>query len=140
MTRRITPLVAVLGASTLGLAVALTAVLATAGDDDNNRSNGIMMTADMPGYAGMMGAMGSGDSDQMLERMREVLSDEHYAAMMQHLQDHRSGNPMPSNAGLDGMMHTMMDGMMGQVPGMMTSDGMMTPGARGMTPVPSATR
>ena len=95
-----------------------------------------MMTADMPGYAGMMGAMGSGDSDQMLERMREVLSDEDYAAMRQHLEDHRSGNPMPSNADLDGMMHT----MMGQVPGMMNSDGMMTPGARGMTPVPSATR
>lgn len=58
MTRRITPLVAVLGASTLGLAVALTAVLATAGDDDNNRSNGIMMTADMPGYAGDDGRHG----------------------------------------------------------------------------------
>jgi len=140
MTRKINALVAVLGVSTLGLAVALAVVLATGGDDDNSRSDGMMMTADMPGYAGMMGAMGAGDSERVLERMREILSADDFATMMQHLEDHRSGNPMPSDPGLNGTMHTMMDGMMDQVPGMIDSDGMMTPGARSMTPVPSATR
>lgn len=133
MTRKATALVAVLGASTLGLAVALTAVLATDDDDSTDHSSGMMMTTDMAGYAGMMGAMGSGDSAQMLERMKEMLSDEDYATMMQHIEDHRSGKPMPTNPALDGMMHSMMDGMMKEVPGMMSADGM-------MTPVPSPTR
>jgi hypothetical protein len=75
------------------------------------------------GYAGMMGALGQMDSDQMLVRMREVLSDEDYQRMLEHIQAHRGAMGMSSDTRMDQMMHRMMDGMMAEMP--MDRDGMM---------------
>lgn len=93
----------------LGLAVAM-------GDDGHMMPGG-------SGYPGMMRAMGMMDRDGMLQHMKEVLGDDGYARMLQHMQDHRGG-AMSSNAQMDQTMHMMMDGMMGQM---------------GLIPTPSST-
>jgi len=104
--RYATAAIAVLGIATIGLAVALGVVLAANdNDDDSNHSMGA-------GYPGMMRAIGTMDASAMLERMREVLGDEGYQAMLDHMQDHRDGTAGATPPGIDGMMHQMMDGMM----------------------------
>jgi hypothetical protein len=74
------------------------------------------MMANDTGSAGMMGAMGSKASDDMLKHMREVLGEDGYQRMLAHLADHRNGTPMAGNAAADQMMHTMMDGMIQSMP------------------------
>ena len=98
--------IAVLGVATVALAITLGIVLAT--DDDGAGGNHPMGD----GYAGMMGAMATMDPDEMLERMREVLGEDGYEAMLAHMQEHQAGTAGPVAPGVDGMMHEMMDGMM----------------------------
>ncbi len=100
-----------LGIAVVALAVALGVALAT-GDDDNDDHSMLM---NQGGYAGMMGAMGSMDSDAMLQQMRGVLGEDAFKVMQQHMQDHKPGAAMTGNSSIDQMMHTMMDGMMGQI-------------------------
>ncbi len=131
MTRRAVAATAILGVSTVALAVALGVVLAT-GDDSSNDDAHVSGN----GYAGMMGAMAGMDSDAMLERMREVLGDAGYAAMLQHMADHRDGTAGSMAPGIDGMMHEMMDGMMSMMPAdraghMFPNDEMPMPGMPG---------
>jgi hypothetical protein len=104
-------------------------------DDDGGEFHGGMMGGS--GYAGMMGAMGRGDSDAMLERMREVLGEDGFKRMQEHFAEHRRGGAMSGAADVDEMMHRMMDGMMQELP--MDRGGMM-PGRRsgGGTPTPAA--
>jgi hypothetical protein len=116
-----------LAVAVVALAVALGLVLAAEDDDDGDH----MMLMAQSGYAGMMGAMGSMDSDAMLQHMKEVLGDEGFKRMQQHLQDHRSGGAMTGDTQVDQMMHTMMDGMMGQI-GLIPSTG-----GQGGTPTPT---
>jgi hypothetical protein len=111
--------ITVLGVATMALAVALGVVLAT--DDDGNRDDHPMAT----GYGGMMGAMAAMDSDGMLERMREILGEDGYRAMLGHMQEHKAGAAGPMAPGVDGMMHQMMDGMMSMMS--RDSDGRMFP-------------
>ncbi len=97
--------------------VALSIGLAFAVMDDDGMHDG------RGGYSGMMGAFGEEDSDEMLARMREVLSAEDYQLMLEHVQSHRNGTDIGDHAAMDGMMHQMMDGMMAQMP--MDAGGMM---------------
>jgi len=106
MSRYAIAAVTVLGLATVVLAVTLGIVLAT---DDNGDPVAHPMGE---GYAGMMGAMATMDSDEMLERMREVLGEDGYEAMPAHMQEHQAGTAGPMAPGVDGMMHQMMDGMM----------------------------
>ena len=115
---RVLVLVGGLTLAVVGLAVALGVVMVS---DHDNRMDGSM--AGGSGYAGMMGAMGTMDSGAMLQHMKEVLGDDAYARMLQHMQDHKSG-AMPAMGSVDQMMHSMMDGMMGQM---------------GLIPTPTAT-
>ena len=94
----------------IGLGVVLGLVMAM----DDDMSNSSMMGAGS-GYAGMMQAMGGMNSDAMLARMREVLGEDGYARMQEHMQQHQSGQGMMGDPSLDGMMHQMMDGMMSQM-------------------------
>ena len=113
MTRLITPVRATIAGLLLavaGLGVALGVVLATDGDDDGHRMN------QRQGVPGMMSAMADMDSDAMLAHMKEVLGDEGFRRMRQHFQDHGSGAPMTGMTDVDQMMHTMMDGMMAEMP------------------------
>lgn len=106
MSRSAIAVITILGLTTVGLAIALGVVLAT--DDDGGGGSHPMGY----GYAGMMGAMATGDSEGMLERMSEVLGEEGYQAMLDHMQEHQAGTAGPMTPGVDGMMHEMMDGMM----------------------------
>ena len=109
----------------VGLGVALGVVLATDGSDDGDRTtNGMMNSND--GFAGMMGAMGSMDSDAMLSHMRDALGEEQYQRMLGHFRDHKNGAPMTGDPEIDDMMHRMMDGMMQHMPA--DSDNIFPPG------------
>ena len=106
--------VGALVAAVVGLGIAV-GVMA-AGDNHDSVAMGSHMGGNDNGYQGMMGAMGSMDHDDMLKHMREVLGEDGYQRMLAHLADHRNGTPMTGNTGVDEMMHTMMDGMMGRMP------------------------
>jgi hypothetical protein len=106
----------VLGVAVVALAIGL--IVSLAWDHDPGRMN-----AGSNDYMGMMDAMGRMDSDDMLERMQSILGTEGYDAMLAHMAEHRSGTAMAPGAGMDGMMHTMMEGMMDQMPA--DSDGRM---------------
>ena len=106
--------VGVLIAIVVGLAIAV-GVMAT-GDNDDSVAMGSHMGGNDNGYQGMMGAMGSMDHDDMLKHMREVLGEDGYQRMLAHLADHRSGTATTGNTAVDGMMHTMMDGMTERMP------------------------
>ncbi|MGD9933418.1 MAG: hypothetical protein AB7T37_06840 [Dehalococcoidia bacterium] len=101
---------AVLGIAVAGLALALGIALARDSDDS------VTMRPGMNGYAGMMGALAMMDTDTMLQRMREVLGDDGYQAMLDHMQAHRNGTASEAVPGVDGMMHRLMDGMMSMMP------------------------
>lgn len=104
-------LIGALAATAAALAIALGVTLASA-DDDNDH---VAMMMGQPGYPGMMGAMGSMDSAAMLQHMKEVLGEDAFNRMQQHIRDHWSGAAMMDDTELDQMMHTMMDGMLGQL-------------------------
>ena len=108
-------IVGVLVAAVVGLAITV-GVMAAGGDDHDVSTTTNHMMGNDNGYQGMMGAMGSMDYDDMLKHMREVLGEDGYQRMLAHLADHRSGTPMTGNTAVDGMMHTMMDGIMQRVP------------------------
>jgi hypothetical protein len=110
--------VALLAIAVVGLGVGLAVAIMDGGD--NNAFSG-MAHRQGGSYGGMMGAMAMMDADAMLERMREVLGEEGYQAMLAHMQAHRDGTAGPYAPGIDGLMHQMMDGMMS----------MMDPDARG---------
>jgi len=112
-------IIAGLAASTIGLAVALGVLLATDSGDGNSMPHG---TDQNDSFIGMMAAMGSMDSDAMLQRMRDVLGEDGYQRMLDHLRDHQNGTATNDSA-IDGVMHQMMDGMMQHMP--MDSGGMM---------------
>ncbi len=104
-------LIGILAVAVVGLAIALGVALAT---DDDGPSDDMMNQGQ--GFAGMMSAMGSVDSDAMLDHMKEVLGEDGFNRMLQHLQDHRAGASMSGMTEVDQMMHTMMDGMMAEMP------------------------
>lgn len=88
--------------------------LAAVASDDGDSMAGMRMDG-RDSYAGMMQAMGTMDSDAMLTHMREAIGDEGYRRMLDHWRDHRAGGPM-AGAGVDEMMHQMMDSMMQRMP------------------------
>lgn len=98
-----------LAATTAALTITLGITLANADGDDHA---GMMKS--QGGYAGMMGAMGAMDSSAMLQHMREVLGEDGFNRLQEHLAAHRSG-ALTGDTDLDQMMHTMMDRMMGQM-------------------------
>ena len=118
-----------LAAIAAALAVALGVTLANA-DDGNDH---VAMMMGQPGYSGMMGAVGSMNSEAMLQHMKEVLGEDAFNRMQQHLRDHWSGGAMMDDAQVDQMMHGMMDGMMTQM-GMEPSMDGHHPMAPGATP------
>ena len=104
MTSQAKAIVAILAGGVVVLAVlfAVAAVDAWGGnmhDDDNDT------------YMGLMGSMGDMDSGDMMTHMREMMDDETFSQMQEHMADHDS-MPMTSGMSTDGMMHQMMDGMM----------------------------
>ena len=104
-------LIGVLAVAVVGLGIALGVALAT---DDDGSGDHMMSQGD--GFAGMMSAMGETNSDAMLTHMKEVLGDDGYNRMQQHFRDHQSGAPTSGMTDIDQMMHTMMDGMMAEMP------------------------
>lgn len=102
--------IGVLAVAVVGLGIALGVALATDdGSDDHRMDRG-------QGFPGMMSAMAERDSDAMLEHMKEILGDDGFKRMQQHFQDHRSGASMTGMTDIDQMMHTMMDGIMANMP------------------------
>ncbi len=67
------------------------------------------------GFGGMMESIGEGDHSDMMGHMRQVLTAEEYRLMEQHMADHANGGGMPMDPTMDGMMHRMMDGMIGSM-------------------------
>jgi len=129
-------IVGALVAAVVGLGITVGVMAAGDGHHDTTLAND--MGTNDSGYQGMMGAMGSMDRDDMLKHMREVLGDDAYQRML-HMADHQSGTPMSGNFAIDQMMHTMMDGVMGQMP--MGSSTVTPPGSdqHHDTPVPATT-
>ena len=113
MDRRVRVIIGALVGVSAALAVALAVVIAT-GDGDESVVGGHMTGSDS--YVGMMQAMGGMDSDAMLTHMRTVLGEDGYRRMLDHWRNHSSGGPMTGNAGVDAMMHQMMDSMMQRMP------------------------
>lgn len=109
MTRNVRLIIGTLIVAIIALAVALGMSLA---NRDDMNSNGNMMSGS--GYSGMMHAVGAMNGTDMLARMREVLGDEAFAQMQEHIAQHQSGQGM-MGTNVDGMMHQMMDGMMSQM-------------------------
>lgn len=110
MSRVPIALISVLTVSTLALALALGIVLAS---DNGEADSGHRMDE---GYGGVAEAMAAMDSEAMLPRMRDLLGEQRYAAIVEHMQDHRDDTAEPHGADADGMMHEMMDGMMSTMP------------------------
>jgi hypothetical protein len=102
----------------VAITMAIGVVIGTAIDDDHHDRIS-ERDGDDP-FLGMMGAMGGLDTDDMLGHMGEVLNDEDYALMLEHMEEHREGDATGNASGVDGMMHRMMDGMLGHMPS--TSD------------------
>ena len=99
-------IIGVLSAAVIGLGIALGVALA-----DDDEPDGHMMD-DGQGFAGMMSAMASLDSDAMLAHMKEVLGEDGFNRMQDHF---RGGTPMAGMTEIDEMMHKMMDGMMAEM-------------------------
>lgn len=99
--------IGVLLIAVIGLAVGLTFALI---DDGNGMHDG------GDGYQGMMGAFAEHDTEEMLARMRQVLTPDEYDRMVEHIDAHKGAADMPPDAGMDQMMHRMMDGMMAEMP------------------------
>ena len=106
-------LVGALLAAVVALGIVLGVVLAT--DDEDGSSMPHAMDQD-DSFMGMMVAMGSMDSDAMLQHMRDVLGEGSYQRMLAHFRDHRDGGQMTTDPEVDDMMHQMMDGMMQHMP------------------------
>lgn len=104
-------LIGILAVAVVGLAIAFGVALAT---DDDGSSDHMMSQGE--GFVGMMSAMSGADSDAMLTHMKGVLGDDGYTRMEQHFRDHQSGVSMSGMTDIDQMMHTMMDGMMAEMP------------------------
>ena len=68
------------------------------------------------GSMGMMDAMGDMDSGTFVEYMRDVLGEDGFGRMLDHMREHRDGGPMTGDPTIDDMMHRMMDGMMEHMP------------------------
>lgn len=95
------------------------ATLAVAVSRNNNNATGVREQEHMHGgdaYTAMMQAMGEMNADAMLAHMREVLGEDGYRRMLEHWRNHRAGAPMADSAGVDEMMHQMMDAMMQRMP------------------------
>lgn len=104
--RKLVGLVVVLALAVAGLGVALGVALSD-GDSDSHSADS--------GYPGMMMAMGNMDTSVMLERMKEVLGPDGFQKLMDHMRN-EAGMPATAGAGIDQMMHRMMDGMLSQMP------------------------
>ena len=114
MNTRTTIAIGGLLAAVVAFAVALGVVFAT---DDANGAGGIrhgMAASD--GSMGMMDAMGDMDSGPFVEYMRDVLGEDGFGRMLDHMREHRDGGPMTGDPTIDDMMHRMMDGMMEHMP------------------------
>ena len=115
MNTQVKIVVGMLVAAVVGLGI--TVGVMAAGDDHNGNTAMVShMTGNDAGYVGMMGSMGSMDSADMFKHMREVLGEDGYQRMLVHLADHQNGAPMTGNTAVDQIMHTMMDGMMQNMP------------------------
>jgi hypothetical protein len=100
-----------LGGFIVGALLMAGVALAAGGGHDSDSSVGMMGVNDH--YTGMISAMASMDYGQMQERMREILGDDAYARMLDHMDNHHQEMPMSSTISIDQMMHDMMDGMIG---------------------------
>ena len=138
MNTQVKMIVGILVAAVVGLGITVGVMAAGDGHNGNTTMADHTMGNDT-GYVGMMGAMGSMDSDDMLKHMREVLGEDGYQRMLAHLADHRNGAPMTGNAAVDQMMHSMMDGLMQNMP--MGSGTVLPPGndQHHDSPVPATT-
>lgn len=96
-------LAALVVAFAIGLGTAIAMAIAMDGDGMHNDGNP---------FSGMSGAMHDGNMADMISHMKEVMSDEDFAAMQAHMQSHMDGSPMMNDSSMDGVMHRMMDGMM----------------------------
>jgi hypothetical protein len=114
-----------LGGFIIGALLVAGVAMAAGGDHDSDSSMGTMNSNDQ--FVGVMRAMGSMDYGQMQERMREVLGDDAYARMLDHMDNNHQPMPMSGTASIDQMMHYMMDGMLGAMHG---SAGTATPTSR----------
>ena len=87
------------------------------------------------GSMGMMDAMGDMDSGAFVEQMRDVLGEDGFGRMLDHMREHGAGGPMTGDPTIDDMM---MDGMMEH---MQTESGVMTgdPGTHHQTSAPRRT-
>ena len=133
MNARTTIAIGGLLAVVVGLGVALGVVLAT--DDANDAGSVGHRMAAGDGSMGMMVAMGGMDSGTFVEYMRDVLGEDGFGRMLDHMREHRDGGPMTGDPTIDDMMHRMMDGMMEHMPadnGVMPGD----PGTHHETPAP----
>lgn len=119
MDRRAWSVIGGLTVTVVVLSIALTVVITRDGAADQSGTAGTIAMAGMPmggGHMGMMQAMARMDSDGMLERMREVLGENGYQRMLEHMTEHRQGGPMASHPDIDEMMHRMLDGMFELMP------------------------
>ena len=90
------------------------------------------------GSMGMMDAMGDMDSSAFAEHMRDVLGEDGFGRMLDHMREHRAGGPMTGDPTIDDMTHRMMYGMMEHMQaesGAMTGD----PDTHHQTPAPRRT-
>ena len=116
MKTRTTIAIGGLLAVVVGLGVALGVVLAT-GDAEGSNGTWHRMDSDSgDGSMSMMEAMGTMDSDAMLQHMRDALGEDGYQRMLDHMREHGAGGPMTGDPTIDDMMHRMMDGMMEHMP------------------------
>ena len=114
-TQQLRIIAATLAVVAIGLAISLGVVVAR-DDDDNSGSMGMGTGPSGDSFMDVMMSMGAQDSDAMLAHMEEILGEEGFGRMMQHLQNHREGGPMTGDVEVDAMMHQMMDGMMQHMP------------------------
>ena len=95
-----------LAAAVVALAIGLVVVMAS---DKNDDSSSYWNQSGSGPYYGMMSAMGNGNWDQVQAYMRQVLGDEGYQEMLDHMRndgcDWSSGDP-----NIDDFMHDMMYG------------------------------
>ena len=102
--------IAVLAIAVVGLGIGLGVALAS-GDDDNGSSGSYWNAGSGDPYYGMMGAMGQGNWQGMQDCMRQVLGDDGYQRMLDHMRTDGCSWTYGDDD-IDGWMHDMMYGMM----------------------------
>lgn len=119
--------IAAVGLGGIIVGALLMASVALAAGGENNGDSKMGRMGNNQQFMGMMSSLGSMDYGEMQDHIREVLGDDAYARMLDHMDDNHQAMPMSGTASIDQMMHYMMDGMLDAMHGSVSASATSAP-------------